>query len=192
MFRLERECLFSQFQRGLRITLCQLLFHDAAHTDKTGGFVSDQLAIGLFCLATVACQFSGLGGQQIGQGRFVQVFVRLLRLGEGDLAFSAGQGHQPFGQGVKTFALAVAVKIARQCGFIPVEEFQRRHQKRKYLEQQPDRDHQNDHGDHRLKRPKAVFGAHHGHLNAPLAFQQISRTPSHRCNRGDKGNNLDQ
>ncbi|NRP51522.1 hypothetical protein XMM354_003321 [Aliiroseovarius sp. xm-m-354] len=66
VFGLQRECLLGQLQRCIGIPVSQLLLHDATHADETSLFVFDQLAVGPFGLAAVACEFSGLGRQQIG------------------------------------------------------------------------------------------------------------------------------
>ena len=93
MFRFDGKSFLGQLQRGFRVAFGQLLFHDPAHTDKAGAFVGDQLAIGLFCLATVARHFRGLRDQQIGQVRTFKVFIRLCGLGHRQTPFAAGQRH---------------------------------------------------------------------------------------------------
>ena len=191
MFGFDGKGAFRQLQRRVCITIGQFLLHDAAHPDKAGLFIFHQLAICGLGRAAITCHLSRLCGQQVGQGRLVEVFVGLCGLRHGQLSLAACQRHQSLGQGVKPLAFPIAIKIPRQRRFIAIQELPGRHQQRQQLERQPDHDQQQNNRNDRLQRAKAVFRAHQSQLNAAFAFQQKPGTPGDCGNGNDKEDNLD-
>ena len=190
MLGLQGKGFFGQLQRRLRIPLSQLLLHDAAHADKAGFLILDQLAICPFGLAVVSGKFGGLCGQKVGQRGALEVAVRLGSFGHRQLPLAAGQSHQPVRQRLIAFTLTVAVKVARQRGFISVKEMPSGRKQRHDLEQQPDCQHQQQHGNYRLQRPKSKFCTRDGQLNAAFAFQQEASAPRKGGNQHDEQNDF--
>lgn len=113
MLWFDRKGLFREFKRRVRVTRIKALFENAAHTDKAGTIIGQEALVRFFGFAFVTRGLCRLRRQKVGQLGLAQILLGLCRFRHRHTTLARCESKHSVRQGLKAFALAVAVKIPR-------------------------------------------------------------------------------
>ena len=181
-----------QRKRFVCVARSKALFHDTTHANKPSTILREKPLISLLGLAFVSRHFRSLRCQKIGKIRSVEILVCPRCLGHRQTPFTRGKRQHSIRQSLKALALSVAIKIPRNCSFIPIEKTECRQQKAHQLEEKPNRNDKQNQGDHSLQWRKAIFLPRYSNTDTALQGKQFKCAKTGPRNKGKKQKNLYQ